>query len=67
MTLYNQYINNNNVWHERKTEHTLTLEELHGLAEMAVKNVCPDGSFGDDHCVAWEIIMRAIRNGKKEE
>lgn len=61
MTRYDKYIDRDVVKRELERKRTITLEELHGLAEMAANNVYPDGSFSDDHCVAWEIIKNALR------
>lgn len=63
MTRYEKYINRDTVKSELQAKRVITLEELNGLAEMAVSDVYPDGSFGDDHCIAWEIIKRAFRKG----
>lgn len=63
MTRYEKYINRDVVKHELEYKRVLTIEELHGLAQMAVDGVYPDGSFGDDQCIAWEIIKNAIRKG----
>lgn len=63
MTRYEKYINRDVSRRELEYKRVITLEELHGLAEMAAANVYPDGSFSDDHCIAWEIIKNAIRKG----
>lgn len=63
MTRYEKYIDRDVSRREINSGRVITLEELHGLAEMAAANVYPDGSFGDDHCIAWEIIKTAIRKG----
>lgn len=32
------------------------------LADMAVHNVYPDGTFGDDECVAWQKFRRIFED-----
>ena len=32
------------------------------LADMAARNVCPDGSFGDDDCVLWSEFRFMFEN-----
>ena len=32
------------------------------LADMAVRGVMPDGTFGDDDCVLWEEFSFLFRN-----
>jgi hypothetical protein len=31
------------------------------LAEMAALDICPDGTFSDAECLAWEAMREAIR------
>ena len=34
------------------------------LADMAARNVCPDGTFGDDDCMLWEEFRFLFRNNR---
>lgn len=64
MTRYDKYINRDKVKNERRLNYVLTLEEISGLIDMVKDGVYPDRSFGDDHCIVWEMIKRAISHTK---
>lgn len=39
---------------------TVDISMLLPLAEMAAANICPDGTFSDAECLAWEAMRSAI-------
>lgn len=34
------------------------------LADMAARNVVPDGTFGDNECIVWEDFRFLFRNNR---
>ena len=33
-----------------------TMKELRILRKMALEHIVPDGRFGDDECIIWEML-----------
>ena len=44
---------------------TVDIAILLPLAEMAALNICPDGTFSDAECLAWEAMRYAITLSKE--
>lgn len=42
----------------------ITHEVMHKMFELAKTGGIPDGRYGDDACVLWELFMRAFREGR---
>lgn len=43
---------------KNETSGVYTTDMLWALREMAINNVWPDGSFGDDECEVWGFFHR---------
>ena len=48
----------------RRNDYTVDLAMLEVIAEMALLNIVPDGTFSDNECVAWDVFRRIICQAK---
>ena len=45
---------------------TITSERRSYIYECAMRNEGPDGSWGDEECILWEMFRHAYQYGKGE-